>query len=655
MPKFGKSIAVAAIMLTLAFVASAGAQTVPTGFTVDTLVSSGLNAPHDFAFLPDGRVLIAERAGVVKLWRPGTSTVTTVGTVPSTQVGSERGLLSICVRGDKLYCWASRSVTPNMVLSRFTLQGSLNAPNSTSLFFLGSSEYIVLNTAPDNAFNHNGGTVRFGPDDMLYLSIGDDANCQSALFYNSLAGGLLRLDVSGLPNGAGGPPAVGSLAPADNPFITSANDNKKLAIARGLRNPFGFNIDPVTGDIFIADVGQNAREELSLWRRRLGLPLVESDFGWPHREGDIAYNGCFGIGSPPADLKGPIDTRNTAAGSRSIMAAGVIRNLGGQFDFGPAYELSVFHSDYFNGNIERIRRDPGQPWANAPVVPGQPSASFWGTGFNAATHYDQGPDGALYFVQHPNTYSTSGGFFKRVRGGGPVYNVTFPTGNSQVCTSGETFGLPLTVRVETLGGSPVPNVEVALTTADGSASFGTAGPYVTDANGEISVTVSSTGLGQGNVLVEAFVVGAAPANADLFARKLDVTYIPGAGTDQMIVDFHNTTNMASPFLPFLLAVSDVSEPVFPTVFGPLYVNLVTLSNTLIIEDSTGGFGNVNLGPTPPFGTPGFNATYMLVSGAYAGQTVRFQAFVYDTTILVSQAGAGATNTGFTNPVTLTFQ
>ncbi|MFT7618154.1 MAG: glucose/arabinose dehydrogenase [Planctomycetota bacterium] len=655
MPRIGKSTAFCAALFALVFVANLSAQTVPTGFNVDTLVSAGLNAPHDFAFLPDGRVLIAERAGTIKLWRPGTSTVSAVGSVPSTQVGSERGLLSIAVRGDALYCWASRSTTSNMVLSRFTLQGSLNAPTSTSLFFLPTSEYVVINNAPDTAFNHNGGTIRFGPDEMLYLSIGDDANCNNALVYNSLAGVLVRLDLSGLPAGAGGPPSIASLAPADNPFAGGANDNRKLGISKGLRNPYSFNLDPVTGDIYIADVGQNAREELNLWRRTMGSPLVAKDFGWPYREGDISYGGCGGIGSTPAGLKEPIDVRTSGSGSRSIVAAGIVRNFGGAFDFGPAYEAHVFHSDYFNGSIERIFQPTGLPWTNAASVPGQPSATYWGTGFTAASHFDQGPDGAIYFVQHSGTYGNSGGTFKRIRGGGPVYNLNVTGGDGQVCTSGETFGAPLTVRVTDMGAAPVAGIEVNLTTENGSAAFGTAGPYVTNANGEISVIVSSTGVGAGDVLVQAFAIGAAPIDADLFARKLEITYIPGAGTDQMIVDFHNRSNAVNPFLPFLFVVSDVGEPIFPTIYGPLYVNLVTLNNTVIIEDSTGGFGNINLGPTLPFGVPGFTANYFLASGAYAGTTNRFQAFVYDASILVSQAGAGATNTGLTNPVTFTFQ
>ena len=72
---------------------TAAAQTVPTGFVIDTVIPSGLNAPLDFCFLPDGRCLIANRAGAVSVYAGGSAV--TVGTVPNVESGGERGLLSI--------------------------------------------------------------------------------------------------------------------------------------------------------------------------------------------------------------------------------------------------------------------------------------------------------------------------------------------------------------------------------------------------------------------------------------------------------------------------------------------------------------------------------------------------------------------------------
>src|SRR4029077_12540145 len=81
---------------------------------------------------------------------------------------------------------------------------------------------------------HNGGTLRFGPDGMLYVSIGDDANACAAQDTSSLKGVLLRMDVSHLPAGGGGPPDRALLVPPDNPYATSSNVDRRLVWAMGL-------------------------------------------------------------------------------------------------------------------------------------------------------------------------------------------------------------------------------------------------------------------------------------------------------------------------------------------------------------------------------------------------------------------------------------
>ena len=643
------------VICSVLMVNSTRAQSLPTGFSVDTLVSTGLNAPLDFEILPDGRILIAEKFGAIKLKRPGLGGVTTIGSVPNVQTGSERGLLSIVVKGSELYTWASRSTTNNMVLSRFTLVGNLNDPTSTSLSFASSSEYVIVNNAPDLAFNHNGGTIRFGPDGMLYLSIGDDANCADASKNTKMAGVLLRLDVDGLP--AFGPvPSVSSLAPADNPYITASNANKQVVIANGLRNPYSMCIDEVTGDLFVADVGQSAREELNWFPRNMGQPIVGKSFGWPWREGFIAYNFCGSAGPNPGGHTAPIDDRLYSSGGRSIICAGVVRNMGGPYDFGPAYEFNVFHNDYYNGTIERLVLNTStNSWSNAAAVAGQPTTAYWGTGFAAAPHFDLGPDGAIYFVQRASTGANTGGFLKRIRGGGPVYSLAFADGDNQICTSGETFGTDLKVKLTNISTTNVVSgIEVVFSSEDGSASFGP-GPFITDVNGEVSVTVTSTGVGDGDVNVEAFAIGAAPIAADLWGRKLEIVYVPGSPDDTMFVDFFNKSNAPAPVLPVLLALTLDVQPIYPTFFGDLHIDLITLQNTFIIEDGGNSFGGANFGPTPPLATPSWSTTYMAPAGIFTGLTYRFQLITYDVSVLSSQVGSAATNLGLSNPVSVTYQ
>ena len=110
--------------------------------------------------------------------------------------------------------------------------------------------------------NHNGGTVAFGPDGYLYVSIGDGGGGgdpgENAQNINSLLGKILRIDVNSdaFPGDATRNYAI----PSDNPFVGQPGADEIWAY--GLRNPWRFSFDSVTGDLYIGDVGQSAREEI---------------------------------------------------------------------------------------------------------------------------------------------------------------------------------------------------------------------------------------------------------------------------------------------------------------------------------------------------------------------------------------------------------
>ncbi|MEC7724564.1 MAG: PQQ-dependent sugar dehydrogenase, partial [Planctomycetota bacterium] len=431
---------------------SALAQNIPTGFTLDTLVSSGLQAGHDFTFLPDGRVLIANRAGNVHVFAEGVG-LSQIGTVSSIQTGSERGLLSIEADPDfatngYIYVWYSSSQTAFMHLDRLTCTGALNNAGSTNLSFSMASRRTIINSSPDGAFNHNGGSARFGPDGMLYLSIGDDANACTAQSLTSKSGCLLRMDVSGLPaSPSNSEPSYNSIDPGDNPN-SSANNWTQLVIAYGLRNPFRMEVDQVTGNCFIGDVGQNAAEEYSLYVRQSNLQLV--NFGWPWREGNLNYSSCGG--GVPAGLVAPL-RQETGSSWNSIVGGPQYRNAGSPYDFGSNYEGDAFYLDYFAGVLRRIKQN-GASWNLAPAVPGQPTSQAWGTGFNGTTAMRMGADGALYFLQHPSTYATNGGFLKRIRSTGPTNSVVAVSGGDQIGPHGEPFAQPIRARVLDTNGNP---------------------------------------------------------------------------------------------------------------------------------------------------------------------------------------------------------
>lgn len=376
-----------------ALAVSAAAQKLPTGFSNQTL-ATGLNQPAGLAFLPDGRTLIVEqRTAAVKVFAGGL--VGTVGVVPNVNAsGNERGLLGIAVdpgwpARPYIYCYYSHTASSsnNMRLSRFAVSGSLTAPASTNLTL--GAEYAILTDIPDQASNHNGGTCRFGPDGMIYISVGDDANSCAAQSMSDLRGVILRLDVSRLPTLGAGPPAKSLLVPGGNPF-TGPNDNARITWSYGLRNPFRFNIDPLSGNLYIADVGQRAIEEMD------ESITGGENFGWPWREGLSTYSNCGG--AEPASVA-PIGFYDrTSLNSASIISFTRYRNRpGGVFNFGNAYEGDVFFAEYYESFVRRISWD-GKQWQAAASAPGQPTASNWATDIFYCGDAILGPDGAIYWL-----------------------------------------------------------------------------------------------------------------------------------------------------------------------------------------------------------------------------------------------------------------
>ena len=196
-----------------------------------------------------------------------------------------------------------------------------------------SSEQVIF--AVDQPFaNHNGGMVVFGPDGKLYLGLGDggsggdpNGNGQNK---GVLLGKILRMDLSG----------AGQLSvPADNPFVGQAGARPEIW-SYGLRNPWRFSFDRSTGDLYIGDVGQNAREEvdLSLAAAGGGRGL---NYGWNIVEGIACYDpptGCNRTGLTP-----PVLDYDHGSGC-SVIGGYVYR---GQAI--PALRGRYFYADYCGG------------------------------------------------------------------------------------------------------------------------------------------------------------------------------------------------------------------------------------------------------------------------------------------------------------------
>lgn len=232
----------------------------------------------------------------------------------------------------------------------------------------------ILFQQRDEASNHNGGDLHFGPDGLLYVSLGDegggnDQYNNGQVITGDFFAGLLRLDVDGradslLPNPHPANEAfLGNYrVPADNPWVGATEflgrpitDPSRLRtefFAVGLRNPWRISFDTSTGELWVADVGQGARESVFLTRRG-------ANHGWPFREGPIA--GPRATSAPTGFTTNPVHQYvaplhsyshgNGPTQGRSITGGFVYR--GARF---PALTGAYVFADYVSGNLWALRR-----------------------------------------------------------------------------------------------------------------------------------------------------------------------------------------------------------------------------------------------------------------------------------------------------------
>lgn len=390
----------AALVLVLGCGAAPAARAqfvMPDGVT-EELVCGGMSQPVSLDFFPDGRIVVAElKSGKLRLVVDGQLVATPLVTVDSVNTNhGERGLLGVCVdaRWPRRpyvyvhYCHQSGTVR----VSRYKVTGDLDHTGSGALAVDPASRYDIITDVIDVNGPHNGGTVRFGPDGMLYASFGDDFNDCSAQDLSDLRGKIVRLDVACLPDGPGGPPAKSDLAAPRNPFPPGANGVGALVWALGFRNPFRFHVDYKTGHVFAADVGASTWEEVD-WMPESGM-----NFGWPLFEGPTPFISCGAV-SPLGMAQPALLVDRTMYSGSAGNSVGQYRYVPGTIhSLGAEYDGDYFWHDITVGCIKRIRRS-GDTWAIAPAIPGQPSPDNWATGFVYVTDWMQGPDGAIYYTR----------------------------------------------------------------------------------------------------------------------------------------------------------------------------------------------------------------------------------------------------------------
>jgi glucose/arabinose dehydrogenase len=298
------------------------------------VLASGINQPTDLRFLPDGGILIVEKGGAIKVFQNGQIQDQPLLTV-TTRTEGERGLTAIEVDPDfrtNHYVYiAYTGADDHERLSRLTVTGYTGDPTTEVLSIDPDSEHILLASDQMAANFHQGGGLLFGPDKMLYWSLGDNFFAPNSQNLATLQGKILRLDPYHLDaNGI-------ATAPVGNPFINTAGANP-LIYAYGFRNPFRFTFAP-DGTLLEADVGGAAWEEVNVVK-------AGANYGWPLAEG--VCDNCGFVNPIYAYPHSPLPE---LAGS----ITGITFYTGDAL--GDAYKNKVFIADYSLGFIRELTFD----------------------------------------------------------------------------------------------------------------------------------------------------------------------------------------------------------------------------------------------------------------------------------------------------------
>jgi glucose/arabinose dehydrogenase len=427
-------------------------------------VATGMSAPL-YGFHPPGdnsRLFVLEQNGLIRILQndvllPGNAldlqSRVQPPLVPS-NANDERGLLGLAFHPGfnnetspgyrKLYTYTSEPIptstgptypAPNNATQNYMLlisEYQVSAGNANVIDPNSRREIISFGK---NAGNHNGGTIAFGPDNYLYLAIGDGGNANDAGPSHIEPGGnaqnlttplgkMLRIDplLPSLTTGSADAASANGQyrIPVSNPYDGAGQVPEAYAI--GLRNPYRFAFDRMNGDLILADVGQNNIEEIN--RIQLG-----GDYGWPTKEGEWLFDRSNGsIGAAPGNrspgvpagmidpISGPLGTLQYDHGDGISITGGfvyrgtAIPELFGKYVFGdlalrnlpPRVDGRLFYADLQTGEIKEFLLPQ---FANG-VLPNGLTVHGFG----------EGGDGELYaMVTNTPSNGTGGIIYKLVR------------------------------------------------------------------------------------------------------------------------------------------------------------------------------------------------------------------------------------------------
>lgn len=306
-----------------------------TDHLVLTEIASGLQNPIDAVNAGDGtgRLFIVEQGGRVKIYDSGTGTVLATPFLDISSVvfstedsggGFEQGLLGLAFHpgynsGSEGRFYVNYTTNPetntwHTVIAEYEVSGDPDVALNTG--------FVILEFKQD-AKNHNGGSIGFGPDGYLYIASGDGGGSGdtygNAQNVDTIKGAMLRIDVDSAP-----PPGAELCGIVNNHGIPPGNafpgsgDGCDEILHLGLRNPWQFGFDAQSGDLWIGDVGQGDWEEIN----QVASSASGLNFGWPCLEGTHVYDSeavCPGV------LTGPVIEYPQTDGNCSVTGGNVYR------------------------------------------------------------------------------------------------------------------------------------------------------------------------------------------------------------------------------------------------------------------------------------------------------------------------------------------
>jgi glucose/arabinose dehydrogenase len=403
------------------------------------LVLDGLSSPTSIAFLDANNFLLLEKEGNIRLISNGQIQPEPVLQLGGIESNNERGLLGVEVMNVNNNDTAGNTTDRNVFLyvtesgaqvEGIPTEGDVRNRvyrytwDGTSL----TNPQLLLDLPAGPGTNHQGGKLKIGPDNQLYVMVGEmQREGQLQNIINGPAaddtGVILRV------NPTDGSPASG------NPLSSDPTDPLSKYYAYGIRNSFGIDFDPVTGKLWDAENGEDVFDEINLVE-----PGLNS--GWKAVMGPMAANTGVSesnlVNMPGAQYADPVFSWAESRGISDIEF----------FDstiFGPSYENGIFVGDittgtlfYFEPNADRN----GLNLENDPLLSDlvadtddEMSAVTFGTGFTGITEIETGPDGNLYVLT----------FDREADGQGSLYRIV-PTGEADT-SSGAIPSVPPTTTV----------------------------------------------------------------------------------------------------------------------------------------------------------------------------------------------------------------